>query len=79
MQLYSHSVLSRLHLVAGVRVEIVGCAAIEFVTLAQFAAYVQTQSNNTYSYGAPANGLKRNGGLLLSLQTWQNNHFSLLS
>jgi hypothetical protein len=78
-ELNPHPVRIGLHLVAGMRVKIVRRAAIEFVPLAQSAAHVQTQSNNTDSYGTPADRFQRNSGLLLFLQTWQNNHFSLLS
>ena len=44
--------------VAGVRVEVVGCAPFELVALADFAAYVETERGNGHTDGEPSDDLE---------------------
>src|SRR5271170_3454324 len=52
-------------LVAGVRVEVVGGAAVELVPLAELAVQEKTKSNGSKTSGDPANGLDQGGLLVL--------------
>lgn len=59
MILYTDAEVSFLLFVARVRVEVVRCAAVEFVTLAQFTAYKKAERDCTKPGGDPADCLEQ--------------------
>ncbi|WP_158824529.1 hypothetical protein [Granulicella sp. S156] len=56
LRLDAHAELDVLNLVAGVRIEVIRSAVVELVTLAQFAAYDNSNSQGSDARGNPTNG-----------------------